>query len=70
MKLLTILIVIVYLDSSVGLFENVFPNLSLPKGFDITNVHSFKGFNHTGLDGKIFNPFIHDLDDVFRRYSV
>jgi len=70
MKSFTILIAIVYFESSFGLFENVLKDFKLPKGFDITNVYDFKGFNATRLDGKIFNPFIYDLEDIFQRYSV
>jgi hypothetical protein len=70
MKFLIILLTVLYINNS---NSKPFPSisvLSIPQGFNISNVHNFKGFNATHFDGKELNPFQFDINDVVARYKV
>lgn len=70
MKFLIILLTVLYINNS---NSKCFPSISIPsipQGFNISNVHAFKGYNATHFDGRELNPFQFDINDVLERYKV
>jgi hypothetical protein len=70
MNFLAVFSVTLYFVSSNSLNSTNADNVVISKGFDTSNVKSFKGYDTYHFDGKKLNPFEYDIKDVFTRFKV
>jgi hypothetical protein len=68
--MLSIVIIIVYFHSIIALDILNTTNLKQTIKFDPKNVSTFFGFDALDFDGKEFNPFEYDLENISNRFMV